>query len=111
MEVFVCELKTATLLPIPTTNALLCTDTYNMIGSTVECKIPRAFCNYYPTTSGEPTFCHDAPYPNNNFSLVIWGEDWSFYDGKCIIVRGVVSNYEGKPQIENIGGSQISSCP
>lgn len=111
MESFVCELNDTTLPPLPTTNALLCKDTYNMVGSTVECKVPRAYCSYQPTTSGEPTFCNDAPYPNHNFTFFIWGEDWSDYDGECIILSGVVSMYQGKPQIEAFGRSQISSCP
>jgi hypothetical protein len=109
--VLIICISSCTPTPTPSTNALLCKDTYNMVGSTVECKIPRAYCSYQPTTSGEPTFCNNAPYPNHNFTLLIWGEDWSDYDGKCIIVSGVISIYQDKPQIEAFGRSQISSCP
>jgi hypothetical protein len=80
-------------------------------GEFVNCKIEHAYCSYQPATSGSPTFCNDAPYPNNNFTLLVWGEDWSDYDGKCIIISGLMSLYQGKPQIEAVGRSQISLCP
>jgi hypothetical protein len=111
MDSYVCELDDTNLSPSPKTNTLLCKDTFNLVGSTVECKIPRAYCSYQLTTSGEPTFCNDAPYPYHNFTLFIWGEDWSGYDGECIIIRGDVSMYQNKPQIEAFDRSQISSCP
>lgn len=111
MESFVCELNDSAPTQSPTTGVLLCKDISKMAGSVVNCKITRAYCSYQPTTSGEPTFCNDAPYPNNNFTLFVWGEDWSDYDGKCIIINGTASIYQGKPQIEAFGRSQISSCP
>ena len=66
MESFVCDLNDTTPLTLPEINTLLCKDTSNMIGSTVECLVPRAYCSYQPTSSGEPTFCNDSPYPNNS---------------------------------------------
>ncbi len=111
MESFVCELNGSAPNQPSTTEVLLCKDTSKMAGNIVNCKIPRAYCSYQPTTSGEPTFCNDALYPNHNFTLFVWGEDWSDYDGKCIIVSGEVLLYQGKPQIEGFGRSQISSCP
>jgi hypothetical protein len=94
-----------------TSNDLLCKDTKNMVGEIVSCKIPRAYCEYSPSTSGNPTFCTDARYPNQNFTLLVWESDWSDLDGQCIIVSGNVSLYNGKPQIEVSNRSQISSCP
>ena len=102
------RIKTSTPRPLPTTTTLLCKDTYNMVGSTVKCKIPRAYCSYQYTTSGRPTFCNDAQYPNHNFILVVWGSDWSDLDGRCIIVSGRVSFYDGKPQIEASNRSQVT---
>lgn len=89
----------------------LCKDTANKAGQKISCKIPRAYCSYQPSTSGSPTFCNDARYPNNDFTLLVWGEDWSDYDGACIIVSGYVSLYGGKPQIEASSRSQVSYCP
>lgn len=95
----------------PTSTILYCKDTDNRIGEFVYCKIPRAYCSYEPATDGSPTFCNDAPPPNFNFTLLVWGEDWSDYDGKCIVVYGYVSLYNGKPQIEGSIRSQVSMCP
>ena len=75
------------------------------------CRIQRAYCSYRPNVSGDPTFCNDAPYPNYNFTLLVWGSDWSDYNGQCLVIRGVVSVYGGKPQIEAGSRSQISLCP
>lgn len=102
--------KTSTPRPLPTTAILLCKDTYSKVGSNVMCKIPRAYCSYQPSTKGKPTFCNDARYPNNNFTLVVWGQDWSDLDGRCIIVSGRVNLYDGKPQIEATTRSQVTYC-
>jgi len=61
--------------------------------------------------SGKPTFCNDAPYPGHNFTLLWWGEDWSSYDGACLIVTGFVSRYQGKLQIEVEARTRVSRCP
>lgn len=102
--------KTSTPRLMPTTATLLCKDTYSMGGSMVKCKIPRAYCSYQLATSGNPTFCNDARYPNHNFVLVVWGEDWSDLDGRCIVVSGQISFFDGKPQIEAISRSQVTYC-
>lgn len=49
--------------------------------------------------NGSPTFCNDIPYPNQDFRLVIIGEDWSDYDGQSIVVAGTLSRYRGLLQI------------
>lgn len=101
---------TPTKTPVPTISLLLCKDTYNLIGSSVKCEIPVAYCSYQPATSGSPTFCNDAPYPNHNFALVVWGSDWSDLDGHCIIVSGDVKFFGGKPQVEVFDRSQVDYC-
>jgi hypothetical protein len=71
--------------------------------------IDRSYCSYNKNLKGSPTFCNDAPYPTNNFTFLIWGEDLSRYDGKCLIVNGTVTLYKGKPEI--IGTeSSLSIC-
>lgn len=83
----------------------------SIAGNTVTCIIPKAICDYYPDLSGSPTFCHDYPYPKHAFTLLVWENDWSDYDGKCLVVTGFVSLYEGKPQIEVNNRSQVTFCP
>lgn len=95
----------------PTAGIPYCKDTGNLIGKFVSCVIPRAYCSYEPATDRNPTFCNDAPSPNYTFTLVVWGQDWSDYDGKCIIVYGYVTLYNGKPLIEGNIRSQVSICP
>lgn len=96
--------------PAPEQSILFCSDTNNYIGEIITCKIPRAYCSYQSTTSGRPTFCNDAQYPNHNFTLVVWGTDWSDLDRLCIIVSGRVSLFDGKPQIEATNRSQVTYC-
>jgi hypothetical protein len=76
-----------------------CSQVGQFVGSEVVCQIPRAYCSYQPNSAGQPTFCNDVPYPNHNFTLVIWGSDWSLIDGDCVVIEGPVSMYQGKPQI------------
>jgi 3',5'-cyclic AMP phosphodiesterase CpdA len=94
----------------PVQSVLLCSQTANKIGKYVSCKIERAYCDYLPSVDGAPTFCDDRPYPNQNFQLVVFGADWSGYDGYCIMVSGTVSLYRGIPQILATRRSQVSYC-
>jgi hypothetical protein len=98
----------ATSTPIQT--ELLCSQTDGHVGEYVTCRIERAYCDFRPDVNGGPTFCNDRPYPNQNFQLVIFGEDWSDYDGYCIMVSGNVSLYRGVPQIQGYSRSQVSYC-
>jgi Bacterial SH3 domain len=94
----------------PMTGIPYCKDTGNLIGKFVSCIIPRAYCSYEPATNRNPTFCNDAPSPNYAFTLVVWGQDWSDYDGKCIVIYGYVTSFNGKPLIEGNIRSQVSIC-
>lgn len=91
-------------------SVMLCSQTINRVGDLVSCKIERAYCDYRPDVDGSPTFCNDRPYPNQNFALVVFSENWSDYDGYCIVVKGVVDRYGGVPQILASSRSQISYC-
>jgi RNA polymerase-binding transcription factor DksA len=92
------------------TDIMLCADTGSLIGEYAFCKIPVAYCSYQPGETGSPTFCNDRPYPNNAFTLVVWGDDWSDYDGRCILVDGIVTTYNGKPQIIGTDRRQVLDC-
>lgn len=68
------------------------------------------------SVSGQPTFLNvDRPYPDQIFTVVIWGRVRSrfetpperLYDGKSICVTGRIDTYRGKPQIVVEDPSQI----
>jgi DNA/RNA endonuclease YhcR with UshA esterase domain len=67
-----------------------------------------ASATYAVRTKGRPTFLNlDQPYPNQVFTIVIWGSDRnkfknppeSFFKGKRICVTGFIEDYRGKPEI------------
>ncbi len=72
---------------------------------------------YYSYKSkGQPTFINlDRPYPNQIFTIVIWGSDrYKFnpppeklYKDKRVCVTGNISEYREKPQIAVKSPSQI----
>jgi len=62
---------------------------------------------YADSTKGQPTFLNlDKPYPNQVFTIVIWGNNRSKfgapendYKGKHICVTGKITAYAGLPEI------------
>ena len=80
------------------------------IGEVVTVRIERADCSFQPDVNGSPTFCNDKPYPNHTFTLVVWGQDWSFLDGGCLLVTGEVQEFNGKPEIVADSTDQIALC-
>ena len=63
---------------------------------------------YLPSVGGRPTFLNfEKPYPDQAFTVVIWGSKRSrfdgrpesLYDGKTVCVTGKVTEHEGTPQI------------
>lgn len=92
----------------------LCTNIANLIGSNVTCKIEPAHCIYLPDADSSSTFCTDTPYPNHFFQFVVAGEDWSEYNGSCLVVKGSLESYfngqEGLLQIIGHDRSQVSLC-
>jgi hypothetical protein len=67
-----------------------------------------ASANYAIRSRGRPTFLNlDQPYPNQIFTVVIWGSDRNnfknppetFFRGKTICVTGIIESYRGKPEI------------
>jgi hypothetical protein len=67
-----------------------------------------ASATYAVRTKGRPTFLNlDQPYPNQVFTIVIWGSDRnkfknppeSFFKGKRICVTGIIKDYRGIPEI------------
>ena len=87
-----------------------CFGTANRIGDEVSCRMEKAYCDYLPALEGSPTICNDRPAPDHAFALVVFGEDWSKYDGQCIIVSGYLEIERGALQIQARRSSQVSTC-
>ena len=65
-----------------------CFETADRVGDQVSCRMEKAYCDHLPAAEGSPTVCRDRPRPDHTFALIVFGEDWSHYDGQCIIVSG-----------------------
>ncbi len=71
------------------------------------------------TSKGEPTFLNlDKPFPNQIFTVVIWGNNRSKfgtpeddYKGKRICVSGKITAYDGLPEIIAEDSQQIRLDP
>jgi Bacterial SH3 domain len=87
-----------------------CFETANQLGDYVSCRIEKAYCDYLPDLEGSPTFCSDRPAPDHTFALVVFGEDWSDYDGQCLIVDGYLEIDRGVLQIQASQRDQVSRC-
>jgi hypothetical protein len=66
-----------------------------------------ASAKYADSAKGQPTFLNlDKPYPNQIFTILIWGSNRSkfgtpedSYKGKKICVSGKITAYDGLPEI------------
>lgn len=87
-----------------------CFDAVRHVGGFVSCKLERAYCDYLPGLEGSPTLCNDRPHPDHNFALIVFGKDWSEYDGQCIIVSGYLEIDRGVLKIQALERSQVSAC-
>jgi hypothetical protein len=71
--------------------------------------------HYAARTKGSPTFLNlDEPYPNQIFTVLIWGNDRakfgipeSKYENKTICVTGLIKDYRGVPEVVAEEPSQI----
>jgi hypothetical protein len=71
---------------------------------------------YAASTKGQPTFLNlDKPYPDQVFTIVIWGEHRGKfgkpeddYKGKRICVSGKITAYAGLPEIVADNPNQIA---
>jgi hypothetical protein len=62
--------------------------------------------HYAERSRGKPTFINfDKPYPNQDFTLMIWDDDrpgfgnLGKYAGHQVCARGVITEYHGKPEM------------
>ena len=93
--------------PLPAQQKLTAAQAKDHIGEeAVVCGVV-ASTRYAATSRGRPTFLNlDRPYPNQVFTVVIWGENRAKfgkpevdYEGKRICVTGTITSYRGVPQI------------
>lgn len=89
---------------------ILATDAVDHVGENLQVRVETAHCTYQADVNGTPTFCNDQPFPNHNFTFLVWGQDWSYLDQGCVVVEGVVEMYQGKPQIEVTSTDDVSNC-
>lgn len=74
-----------------------------------------ASTHYAASSRGTPTFVNlDKPYPNQVFTILIWGEDLekfsprpSTWESKRVCATGVISSYRGSPEIVAKSPAQI----
>lgn len=66
-----------------------------------------ASAHFAAKTKGQPTSINlDKPYPNQIFTVLIWGSDRgkfekspeALYSGKEICVTGMIQSYQGRPE-------------
>ncbi len=66
------------------------------------------------SSRGEPTFINlDAPYPNQVFTILIWGDDRKNigelpHEGSRVCATGLVQDYQGVPEIVVKSSSQLT---
>jgi hypothetical protein len=87
-----------------------CFEAVNRIGHEISCRLEKAHCDYLPEVAGSPTVCIDRPAPDHTFALVVFDQDWSEYDGQCLIVSGYLEVDWGMMQIRALRRDQVSSC-
>jgi len=76
-----------------------------------------ASTHFSSRSKGQPTFINlNRPYPNQIFTVLIWGSDRSkfpgapenYYSNKRICVSGKIQQYKGAPEIVARSVNQIS---
>lgn len=91
-------------------------DAHKYVGQTKTVCGVVASTFYAYGSRGRPTFLNfSKSYPNQVFTIVIWGSDRgkfdqppeTLYQGKRVCVTGVIETYRGKPQIIVYEPSQI----
>ena len=88
-------------------NSLSPADAKSHIGENATVCGHVASAHFAVTSRGKPTFLNlDEPYPNQTFTIVIWGSDRmkfgdpeSTYRGKSVCVSGRIESYRGVPEI------------
>ena len=96
-------------------NSISAAEAKNHVGEKTTVCGDVASAHYAARSRGNPTFINlDQPYPNQIFTVLIWGSDRpkfgdpeEAYRSKHICVTGKVSDYKGVPEIIAYEPSQI----
>lgn len=112
-------LLSALCLPLPAEEKLSAAQAKDHIGEVATVCGMVASTTYAASSRGRPTFLTlDKPYPNQLFTVVIWGENRAKfgkpevdYKGKRICVTGKIGSCRGVPQIEAKEQEQIMVTP
>ena len=92
-------------------------DAINHIGQQATVCGNVASTHFSSRSKGQPTFINlNRPYPNQIFTVLIWGSDRSkfpgapenYYSNKRICVSGKIQQYKGAPEIIARSANQIS---
>ena len=93
--------------PVHAQKKLTAAEAKDHIGETATVCGSVASTRYAASTKGQPTFLNlDKPYPNQIFTVLIWGSDRSKfgkpevdYRDKHICATGKIAEYRGVPEI------------
>lgn len=97
-------------------NSISATEAKNHVGENARVCGEVASTHYSERSRGNPTFINlDKPYPNQVFTIVIWGSDRAKfgdpeekYRGQHICVTGIITMYRGSPEVVAHEPSQIA---
>ena len=101
----------------PAADAITARDAAAHIGETLTVCGTVVSANYAVKSKGQPTFLNfDQPYPNQIFTVMIWGSDRakfgepeSTFFGKKACVNGIIKAYRGKPEIIATSPEQLTT--
>lgn len=112
---FVWVMMAGLAAPAFTSKVIPATKARNHIGETATVCGIVASTHYAVTSRGRPTFLNvGRPYPDQIFTVVIWGRDRSkfgvperVFRNKNICVNGLIQSYRGTPEIVAHSPEQI----
>ena len=104
-------------LALPLHASVAASEAKNHVGEKATVCGEVASAHYASRSRGTPTFINlDKPYPNQIFTIVIWGSDRpkfgnpeAAYNGKHICVTGRITLYRGAPETVVSDPSQIKT--
>src|SRR5215470_14634565 len=108
--------QASTPTPIATDQTLTASQAKDHVGEKATVCGVVASTRYAAQSKGAPTFVNlDKPYPNQVFTILIWGEDLSKFstkpsgwEGKRVCATGTIRSYRGIPEIVVKSQDQIS---
>jgi hypothetical protein len=107
----------ATRMPALAADTLTAQDAAAHVGETATVCGTVMSANYAAKSKGQPTFLNfDRPYPNQIFTVMIWGSDRAKFGepennlvGKKVCATGSITSYRGKPEIIATNPKQLTT--